>query len=88
MSKIQYYLSSENMLEEALHDTGLSASEIEEIVGRFDKYHHAWAGKLKGQVWVYRDKVQIRHHFKKSKVLWEAPVFGSREEFNMNSERW
>lgn len=74
--KEQYYLSQGDNIQKAVYDCEMSAEEIEDIVGRFDEYHHR-AGQLRGQVWVYRDvisdlikKVQIRHHFKKSQILW------------------
>jgi hypothetical protein len=68
----QYYLSTEQAAEDVIHDTDMSVLEVEEIVGRFSKDHPKWGGKLRGQVWVYENKVQIRHHFLKSKVLWES----------------
>lgn len=68
--KQQYYISSVD-IDKVEEDTDLSAFEIEEIVGRFDKHHWKFAGLLKGQVWKYDSKVQIRHHFTK-KILWES----------------
>lgn len=70
--KRQYYLSKLGSLEKALVDTELSACEIESIVGRFKGSHRRFGGLLKGQVWVYPEKVQIRHHFLSSKILWES----------------
>lgn len=66
----QYYISNVDPMD-VVHDTDLSIGEIEEIVGRFHDQHR-FSGALRGQVWVYDNKVQIRHHFLKSRILWEA----------------
>jgi len=68
-----YYLTNIECIEAVMRDTGLSEYEIEEIVGRFKADHRRkdFAGKLKGQVYIYEDKVQLRHHFTK-KVLYEC----------------
>lgn len=75
MKKIieKYYLTSVSNIASVMFDTGLSEYEIEEIVGRFKLDHRRkdFAGKLKGQVYLYKDKVQLRHHFTK-KILYES----------------
>lgn len=76
MIKSQYYLSAyADNLDSVCFESGLTEGEIEDIVGRFPSDHHRWAGKLRGQVWMYEKegelfKIQLRHHFSK-KVLWE-----------------
>lgn len=68
-----YYLTNIDCIETVIRDTGLSEYEIEEIVGRFKLDHRRkdFAGRLKGQVYMYKDKVQLRHHFTK-KILYEC----------------
>lgn len=63
-----YYISGGNA-DQACIDTELSFEELRDMVGEFP-VGHKFVG-LKGQVWVYEDKVQVRHHFTKKK-LWEA----------------
>jgi len=70
--KKQFYLSNVEDLQEVADLTGLTCGEVEDIVGRF-KSHSNRAGQLRGQVWLYHDKVQIRHHFTKKK-LWETKL--------------
>lgn len=72
--KQQYYLSSPGGLRRCILDTDMTESEIINIVGKF-RADHDRAGQLKGQVWVYPDKVQIRHHFTK-KILWSRSFEG------------
>lgn len=70
MNKQQFYLSELNNLDHICQITGLSYGEVEDIVGRFDARSKR-NGRLKGQIWIYPDKVQLRHHFT-NKKLWEA----------------
>ena len=76
--KVAYYLSTPDNAFRAVEDTELSACELEEMVGRFPDDHHRWPGQLRGQVWLYPNKVQVRHHFTKA-ILFEShfdmPVF-------------
>lgn len=71
--KEEYYLSEPRNIERALYDCGLSEDELGYIVGRFPDDHHRWPGQMRGQVWLYHDKVQLRHHFTKKK-LWESTI--------------
>ena len=78
--KSKYYLTDIDnpdavgiTLEKVLYDTGLSELELEEIVGRFKTTHYkeSFRGKLKGEVYIYPDRVEIKHHFTK-KTLFKA----------------
>lgn len=64
------YLSDEDNLKYVIESTGLSLDEIESIVGRFPKDHHAWPNKLKGEyVENWDGDKKIVHHFTK-KIIW------------------
>lgn len=67
-----FYLSDPENLDQASELTGLSADELELIVGRFTK-QSSRAGQLKGELVVYPSRVVIRHHFSKKK-LWECDL--------------
>lgn len=66
------YLSDQKNLDYVLTATGLSLDELELVVGRFRKDHHAWPNKFKGQlIETWSGNIKIVHHFTK-KTLWSS----------------
>lgn len=64
------YLSDDKNLHHVLESTGLSLDELESLVGRFPKDHHAWPDRLKGKyVESWGGDKKIVHHFTR-KVIW------------------
>lgn len=62
------YLTDQKNVDRILETLNITIEELESYVGRFKADHWKFAGKLKGYVLFYDDKIIIKHHFTKRKI--------------------